>query len=103
MALNIALLCDAGMSTSLLVKKMLVVAEGNEEIGHIQAFPSTEIDNIVDKFDCFLVGPQIRYKLPALKAVIEAKGKKADVIDMMTYGTINGEAALKQAIELAKG
>lgn len=98
MALNIALLCDAGMSTSLLVKKMLVVAEGNDEIGHIQAFPSTKIDEIKDDFDCFLVGPQIRFKLPAIQKSVGEKN--VEVIEMMTYGTINGKAALEQAVAL---
>lgn len=95
--MKILLVCSAGMSTSLLVNNMYKFAEKED---FIEALPESRLRDVIDNFDVVLVGPQMRFKLPEIKKLTESKGKPAEVIDMLTYGTMNGEAALKQAKNL---
>ena len=45
-----------------------------------------------------LIGPQIRYELPAVKEV--AGEIPVDAIDMRDYGMMNGPKVLQQALTL---
>ena len=71
---KILLVCNAGMSTSMLVAKMKKEA------------------NIV------LLGPQIRYELENVKKL--AGSVPVEAIDMRDYGMMNGEKVLKHAMEV---
>ena len=98
--MNIYLVCNAGMSTSILVKKMQEAAEkqGLNDI-HIEAFSVEVLDEHVDSADCVLLGPQIRHMLGDAKKV--ARGKcPVEVIDMRDYGMIRGDKVLKKALAL---
>ena len=78
---HILLVCNAGMSTSMLVKKM---QQSATERG-IEA-------------DVILIGPQIRYELPAVKEI--AGDILVEAIDMRDYGMMNGPKVLDQALAL---
>jgi PTS system cellobiose-specific IIB component len=56
----------------------------------------------VDSYDIFLLGPQVRYREKEVKEVIESKGKQCDVISPQIYGRVDGEKALKLALDLAE-
>ncbi len=96
---KILLVCNAGMSTSLLVSKMQKVVESRGMDAEIEAISVSSIKDRVGEFDVCLVGPQIRFNLDMIKSTLNIP---TEVIDMRVYGLANGEAALDHAIELMK-
>lgn len=99
--MKILLMCSAGMSTSLLVNKML---KYRDEIGRdditIEAKPIDDLLNNVDEYDIFLLGPQVKYKEKWAKPIIENKNKKYGIIPPQVYGRIDGKKTLQIALEL---
>ena len=100
---NILLVCNAGMSTSMLVQKMQAAAKEQGIEATIQAKSVTDAANEIDKVDCILLGPQVRFQKAAIEKL--AAGRKAgpvpvDIIDMRDYGTMNGKKVLAHALEL---
>ena len=93
---NIYLVCNAGMSTSILVKKMQEAAKKQGLDNHIEAFSVEVLDQRVDTADCVLLGPQIRHMLGDVKKVVGDKCP-VDVIDMRDYGMIRGDKVLAKA------
>lgn len=95
---NIVLVCSAGMTTSLLVKKM---EKYTEEIGYeaqINAYSISEVSRFGKDADIILLGPQVRFNLEKVKK--EFPDKVVDVIDMRDYGTMNGEKVINKVKEL---
>ncbi len=99
---RILLVCSAGMSTSLLVSKMEEVAKAKGIQCQIEAVSEAEAKNRIDKIDVLLLGPQVRFLLSKFKTLLEPKGVPVEVIDMVAYGTMNGEKVLNRALEIAK-
>jgi len=97
---KIMLVCAFGMSTSLLVSKMKVVAEKNGDDVKIQAVPESEFDEYSDDTDILLLGPQVKYLFDTMKEKYESKGIKVRVIDIEDYGKMNAEKILRQALNL---
>ena len=91
---QILLVCNAGMSTSMLVKKM---QQSAIEVS-IEAKSITEAKKNIHEADVILIGPQIRYELPAVKEI--AGDIPVDAIDMRDYGMMNGPKVLDQALAL---
>ncbi|MCS3434280.1 PTS sugar transporter subunit IIB [Klebsiella sp. BIGb0407] len=99
---KIMLCCSAGMSTSLLVKKMQEVAVEKGISVEIKAFGVAEFSEQVPNYDVVLLGPQIKYMLNDLSAKADVYGIKVQSIDMMDYGMLRGDKVLTVALELAK-
>ncbi|MGG7056962.1 PTS sugar transporter subunit IIB [Clostridium nigeriense] len=98
--INILLVCSAGMSTSLMVKKMKEVAIKKGIEANIWAVANADVANDIRKADMILLGPQVRF---LEKKIVEiAEGKPVEVINMQAYGTMNGEKVLDQALQLLK-
>jgi PTS system cellobiose-specific IIB component len=94
---KILLVCAAGMSTSLLVNKMLDAAKEKGVEVEITALPVSEASKLVDQVDMVLLGPQVRFQKPQVDALV--KGRiPVEVIDMRLYGTMNGKAVLENAL-----
>ena len=93
---NIVLVCNMGMSTSALMKKMRTYAESINYECTVDAYPVTELPSVVDKASVILVGPQISYMMEKIKAV--AKDVPLAPIPAQLYGLMDG----KGVIELAK-
>lgn len=100
--IKIYLFCAAGMSTSLLVKKMKDAAQKQGIEADIKAYPESELKKHLDGLDVALLGPQIQYKLKEDKALCDEAGVAIAAIPMMDYGTMNGEKVLKLALDLKK-
>lgn len=98
---TIVLCCSAGMSTSMLVKKMQTEAENRKMEITIVAVPKPEIKGYIENADVILLGPQIRYALTEVVEVVNGK-IPVDVIDVMDYGTMNGAKVLDKAIGMMK-
>ncbi|QCQ04230.1 PTS sugar transporter subunit IIB [Ligilactobacillus animalis] len=100
---RIMLVCAAGMSTSLLVTKMQAAAEAEGLEAEIFAVSATEADEHLadtnDPVDVLMLGPQVRYMQNEFETKLTIP---VTVIDMRDYGTMNGEAVLKTALELMK-
>jgi PTS system cellobiose-specific IIB component len=98
----IALACSAGMSTSLLVKKMQDAAAAEGLDYEIYAEPAAEIDNMFSgmghsKPDVLLLGPQVSYMKGDAKKKGDAAGIPVDVINMQDYGMMKGDKVLQAA------
>jgi len=96
---KILLVCNAGMSTSMLVQKMRKAAAEQGVEADINAMSLTEANDIIGDVDVVLLGPQIKFQKKAVEKV-SAGRTPVDVIDMRDYGTMNGAKVLKHALEL---
>lgn len=99
---KILLLCSAGMSTSMMVKKMQESAKSRNIEAEILALGLEAFEENVDKYDVFLLGPQVRFKRDDFQRVAEKHGKVVEVINHMDYGLMKGEKILDFALELIK-
>lgn len=94
---SIVLLCSAGLSTNLLLKKMRLAAEEFGVDVNIQALPLTSDTNTFKNADVVLLGPQIRSELTRLQSVCQGQ---VEAINMVDYGTLDGEKVLAHALRL---
>ncbi|MFT3942468.1 MAG: PTS sugar transporter subunit IIB [Ancrocorticia sp.] len=92
--MKVLLVCAAGMSTSLLTTKMRKEGGPGDVV---EAVPVGELEAHIDNYDVVLLGPQIRFKLKEVETLAASRGKKASIIDMRVYGTMDGKAAMDQA------
>lgn len=99
---RIILCCAAGMSTSLLVTKMLAAAKVEGVEVSITAMSEADVKNHESEMDALLLGPQVRYLLAKMKGKYEPMGIPVDLIPTVDYGTMNGPKVLAQALALAK-
>jgi cellobiose PTS system EIIB component len=96
--MRVLLICAAGMSTSLLTTNMKKHAEAGDVI---DAMPAENVAQVVDDYDVFLLGPQIRYREAEVRQKVA--GKPVGVVEMRAYGTMDGKAAIEQARALLNG
>lgn len=95
---HILLVCNAGMSTSMLVNKMKEEAKKQNLEVEIEAKSLTEAKKDLLGVDCILIGPQIRYELNNVKAA--AGNIPVDTINMQDYGLMNGKKVLETALKM---
>ncbi len=98
--MKIVLVCSAGMSTSMLVKKMIASAEERNITAEIMAVGEAQLKNHLTNLDVVLIGPQVRYLEKNIRGQVESKGVKVDVINQMAYGMVQGDKVLDQALAL---
>lgn len=96
---NILLVCSAGMSTSMLVKKMQEAAEKKGIEATIWAVGDAEAQMNSEKADVIMLGPQVRFLEKKMKDMVNNE-KPVAVIDMQSYGTMNGAKVLDTALSL---
>lgn len=97
--MKILIVCNGGMSSSILMKKMRQEAEKAELDVVIEARPNSGLEDEIGKWDVCLLGPQIVYALENVKNIL---GIPTASVEMRTYAMADGEKALKQALELKK-
>ncbi len=93
--MKILLVCAGGVSTGILMNKILNFGKENNIELEVEAHAVQEFDEIVDNFDVILVGPQISYKLNELKGKTL---KPVAVIENMDYAL----GRVENIINLAK-
>ncbi|AVK47833.1 PTS sugar transporter subunit IIB [Clostridium sp. MF28] len=98
---KILLVCNAGMSTSMLVQKMIRVAKEKGIEVTIEAIPSTDLSKCWQSADVILLGPQIGFMKDSVKEIVENK-ISVEVISMVDYGRMNADKVLTFAIDLMK-
>lgn len=96
---NIVLVCNMGMSTSLMVNKMRAAAKAEGYECEINAYALQKAAKEIQAADIILVGPQLSFELPKLKTRFPDKTIMA--INMQDYGRMDGAkvlAAVKQTL-----
>lgn len=97
---KILLCCSAGMSTSMLVKKMQEAAKEQGIECKIDAQSVSSFESVVADYDVCLLGPQVRFQLEEMKKVTDKHGINIAAIPPQTYGLMKGDEVLKQALSL---
>jgi PTS system cellobiose-specific IIB component len=100
--MKIALICYAGMSTSLLVNRMRKAAKEQGLHLDIDAYSASDIYDVLEDVNVVLLGPQARYALEEVKSIAEPRNIPVDVIDSVMYGTMNAKGVLEKALSMAK-
>lgn len=98
--MKILLCCNAGMSSSILVKKIREAAERRGMDLTITAVPSAAIRDEVGKWDVCLVGPQLVYAVANIKSQLNIPVAS---VEPRTYAMADGDKALDFAISLMEG
>ena len=91
--MKILLCCNAGMSSSILVKKIRDVAEDIE----VSAVANASIKNEVGKWDVCLVGPQLVF---AVDSIHQQLNIPVASIEPRVYAMADGAAAIEMAKKL---
>lgn len=99
--MKIVLLCAAGMSTSMLVKKMQDAAKAKGLDADIAAYSESQLSKVAPGADVILLGPQIRFALKKVQAECLKYNVPVDVIPPTDYGMMNGTKVLALAEKLA--
>ncbi|CAI8741333.1 MULTISPECIES: PTS sugar transporter subunit IIB [Kosakonia] len=97
---RIMLCCSAGMSTSLLVRKMLEAAKERDIPVEIDAYGVAEFDMQFPRYQVVLLGPQVKYMLNTLSEKAAAQGIPVQPINPMDYGMQRGNEVLDYALSL---
>lgn len=101
---KIYLFCDAGMSTSIMVNKMMEVVQKHNMPLEIAAYPVARAAEMVEqeKPVAILLGPQVRFLLAKTTEQFEPMGIPVGTIEPEVYGMMDGEKALKDALKMIK-
>ena len=87
---RIVLLCNGGLSTGILVKKMKAAAEAQD---FACAAPVSDAEAVGAEADLILLGPQVRFQMETVKKQVACP---VTSIDPVSYGTMNGKKVLNQ-------
>ena len=102
--LHVRLFCGAGMSTSLLAKKMQDYAnsKGYEAIVDARAVSAIKQSTIeqLSELDCALLGPQVAFEKNQYIPIFERAGVPFDVIPMQDYGMVRGDKVMQMALDM---
>lgn len=98
---KIALVCENGASTGMVVKKMIAAAQSKGIEADIAAYPFTQMENFIEEKDVILFGPQLAFKKDVAKETFPEHAAKIDVIAPMDFGMMNGAKILEDAIRIA--
>lgn len=87
---NVILVCNAGMSSSMMAKKVTKYLEDKGEDIHIDATTIAAGDKFLtsDKYDLVLVSPQMRMKFDELSAKAKKNNKKIAQVTFQAYAPI---------------
>lgn len=97
--MRVLLACAGGMSTSLLMNKMMAEGKARGIDLEVRAVPEKTIESHLGTFDVLLLGPQVRFMLKKAQTICQGHAP-VDVVPMKDYGTMNGAAVLDFAIKL---
>ncbi|MBQ6524028.1 MAG: PTS sugar transporter subunit IIB [Atopobiaceae bacterium] len=108
--LHVRLFCGAGMSTSLLARKMQDYANGKGIEVTVDARSVADIRGAsteqLRELDCALLGPQVAFERNLHEPKFKEAGVPFDVIPMQWYGMVRGDLVMQKALDMiaeAKG
>ncbi|MEH7106494.1 PTS sugar transporter subunit IIB [Bacillus sp. JJ1764] len=85
---QILLVCNAGMSSGILARKMEIASGGKMKI---MAVGVSEYKDHIENKDLLLIGPQIRFQLEEIRKAVSAPVIQ---IDFQKYGLMDAEGIL---------
>lgn len=91
---NIMLVCNAGMSTGILAKK---IEAASGDTLKVNAYSESEYKEHLEGVDLVLIGPQIRFLLPQIKEVVDVP---VEAISPMKYGIMDGKGVYEDIKKL---
>ncbi|MBM7540312.1 PTS sugar transporter subunit IIB [Amphibacillus cookii] len=98
---NILLVCAVGMSSSILVNRMIKAASEKDEDILVHACGMGDIDKFIDEVNLLLIGPQIAYVEGQLKKDYgERLSLPIKIISSKDYQTMNGARVLEEALQM---
>ena len=97
---KIMLCCSAGMSTSMLVRKMVEAAKERDLPVKIDAYGVSEFDTQYPQYQVVLLGPQVKYMLKNLSDKAATQNIPVQAIDTTDYGMQRGDKVLDYALSL---
>ncbi len=95
---NIVLMCAGGMSTSVLVRNIRAAAEEEGFECSVNAYSVGEARKVGPEADVVLLGPQVSYMADRVRK--EIGDVPMSVIEMRTYGRMDGKGVLAKAKEM---
>lgn len=98
--MNILVVCNAGMSSSILVKKIKEYAQSIQEHANVQAVSSASVSDEKGNYDVCLVAPQIMYAVDEVKNKLQIP---TAAVEMRVYAISDGKGAYEQAKKLMEG
>lgn len=96
--INIMLACSMGMSTNMMAEAMIKSAKQRNIPAKIWAVPESKTAESIKEADVVLLGPQLSFKLSSFQQ--QYPNIPSACIEMRTYGMMDGDAALDQALQL---
>ena len=91
---KVMLVCNAGMSTGILAKRIQDASKGAFEV---HAYGEAEFMQHLDGVELILVGPQIRHQIPTIEAQVNIPVKG---IAPQHDGMMDGKGVLKDIIKI---
>lgn len=89
--MNILLVCQGGMSSSFVVKKIKEAFKNKGEFIHIISKASMEIVDYIDETDIVLVAPNVLYEIEEIRETCTQHGIIPVILPMELYGRMDGE------------
>ena len=96
--INIMLACSMGLSTNMMAEAMTKAAEARGLDAKVWAVPEAKTAERIGDANVVLLGPQLSFRLDAMRK--QYPGKPIACIEMRTYGMLDGDAALDQALAM---
>lgn len=97
--MNILLVCAGGASTSIIVDRMKSALNESQSDWHIEALGVSDAKNVIGKFDCVMIAPQIRYQKKVIEEIAKPLGVKVLDISPKDYGNFNGAKIIALATQ----
>lgn len=95
--LTITLICNLGMSTSVLVDKMAAYTKNKGIEADIEARAFQRVEDRIHQTDILLIGPQVRFLAKKFQEQYGAEVPVIQVMDMSDYAMANVEKIFEQA------
>lgn len=96
---NIMLVCNGGMSTSIMARSIREMSEGRYEVKAYSE--SVYANNLTDDIKVILIAPQIRFMIDDIQRVA-GPDRVVKAIDMQTYGLMDGKKVTKMIDKIYK-
>ncbi len=100
--INVTLICSLGMSTSMLVDKMVKYGKEHNLDVDVDALPFDRMGDRINHTDVLLLGPQIRHLLKQFQTNYADKISVIDVIDMQDYALLRVDKIFEKNIAKLK-
>jgi len=91
---KIILICNAGMTTGMLAKKIEKASDNSLEV---KAYSEAEYKDHLNDVSLVLIGPQIRFLKPQIEASVNVP---VEPISPMKYGIMDGEGVYEDIKKL---